>query len=147
MVPALLTQPAILCLVTDRNMVGRDRLADAVRKAVDGGVGMLQLREKDLPTDVLAAMALELRLACEGRALLMINGDIDAAIISDADGVHLPEAGPAVADVRKRLGGGKVIGRSVHSLESAVRSYEEGADYLIAGTIFETRSHPGNTRS
>lgn len=142
MVLAKLEQPPLLCLVTDRTLLPPNGLAQAARKALEGGVSMLQLREKDLNTEQLIALAQELRLACEGRALFIVNGNVTAAVISDADGVHLPEDGPTVTEARRLLGEDKIVGRSVHDLKGAIRAQEEGADYLIVGTIFPTRSHP-----
>ena len=104
---------------------------------------MIQLRRKDAPAGELLELARELRAATRGRALLTINDRADVAALSDADGVHLGENSLGVADARRLLGEGALIGRSVHDAAGAVRAQREGADYLILGTIFPTPSHPG----
>lgn len=120
----------VLMLVTDRRLVGgEDGLVHAVGEAVAGGVNVVQLREKDLDDAALSALAPRLRNAIHGRALLLVNGRIDAI----ADGVHLAEN--AIAPT---FG---LVGRSVHSLDSARRAEAEGAQYVIFGPVFETASH------
>ena len=132
-----------LCLVTDRGRVASGGLVDMARAAVDGGVGMVQLREKDLPAGELLALARELREVTKGKALLIVNDRVDIALLSGADGVQLGENGLDVASARRLVGADMVIGRSVHSVEGAVKAEADGADFLVLGTIFETASHPG----
>lgn len=123
-------------LVTDRHQCRGD-LVQAVAAAVEGGVHAVQLRAKDLPDAELIALGRLLKAAVAGRALLLVNGNPDIAQAIGADGVHLPENSPvsmrAVA----------LIGRSVHSVESALAAEAEGACYVIYGNVYETGSHPG----
>ncbi|HEY5639983.1 MAG TPA: thiamine phosphate synthase [Dehalococcoidia bacterium] len=127
-----------LMLVTDRTQAGgEDRLVEAVAAAVEGGVNAVQLREKDLPPPDLTRLARRLREAIGGRALLVVNGNADVARDLGADGLHLPSDAPFA-----RPDGVALVGRSVHSVEDAVRAEREGADYVIAGPIYETASHP-----
>ena len=141
MVAAHLATP-ILCLVTDRKLLREGGLVECVSKAVKGGVGMVQLREKDMSTPALAALAREVR-AVSGESLLTINGDPEAAALAGAAGVHLPEDAMPVAEARRRAGSAIHVGRSVHSVAAATKAEAEGADYLIVGTIFESQSKPG----
>ncbi len=113
------------------------------RSAVEGGVGIVQLREKDLPARELLSLARELRAATEGRARLIVNDRVDIALLSGADGVQLGENGLDVASARRLAGPDMLIGRSVHSVEGAMNAEADGADFLVLGTIFETASHPG----
>ncbi len=129
-------------LVTDRHHSSLP-LPQAVARAVAGGVGVVQLREKDLPAGELLALALELRWAMTDKALLVINDRVDVALACHAQGVHLPEAGLPVAVARRLVGEGMLVGRSVHGLKEALRAQEEGADYVVLGPIYPTRSHPG----
>jgi thiamine-phosphate pyrophosphorylase len=132
-------------VVTDRVLCGgADGLAAAVEAAVSGGADAVQLREKDpdgrsLPASELSTLARRLRAVTQGRALLLVNGPLEVAVAVGADGVHLPEDAPMPPRPRR----GFLVGRSVHSAEAACRAEAAGADYLIAGPIFETRSHPG----
>lgn len=131
-----------LALVTDRTLCwNAEELIQKVDLALDGGVGMVQLREKDLPAGELLPLAQRLRALTLGRALFLVNDRLDVALACDADGVHLPEAG-LPPDVAQRMSGGRLlVGRSVHSVEAAQEAERAGADYLIVGTIFATRSH------
>jgi thiamine-phosphate pyrophosphorylase len=74
-------------------------------------------------------------------ALFVINGDIDLAVSCSADGVHLPERMIASMQNAKQLL--KIVGCSVHSVESAVLAVESGANYIQIGTMFESQTHPG----
>lgn len=124
-------------LVTDRALAGgTDALVRVVSEAVQGGANAVQLREKDLAERELAALGRRLREATRERALLLVNGSLDVALECEADGVHLPEAAEAVETPL-------LVGRSVHSVEAARRAVAEGARYLVAGPVYETRSHPG----
>ena len=134
-----LTLPCLM-LVSDRSLcAGVDGLVAAVEAAVSGGADVVQLREKDIASQDLLPLARRLRQATEGRALLLVNGPLAVALAAEADGVHLPEDAPPVGRPRE----GFLIGRSVHSLAAARRAEAEGVDYLIAGPVYETRSHPG----
>jgi thiamine-phosphate diphosphorylase len=133
---------ALLMLVTAA-VGGDDELVRTVTAAVDGGVDLVQLRDKQATPEALSRMAERLYDAIRGRALLVVNRPTLAGGGAPAAGVHLPENGPSVAEVRRRLGEPAIVGRSVHSLAAAVAAEAEGADYLVAGTVFASPSHPG----
>jgi len=134
-----LTLP-VLMLITDRNLAGsEDTLVVAVREAVAGGVNAVQLREKDLTPGELLPLAVRLREVVAERAVFVINGSAEVALAAGADGVHLPEAAPMIERPERPF----IIGRSVHSREAAERAWTECSDYLIAGPVYETASHPG----
>ena len=86
--------------------------------------------------------ALSLRRLTRGRALLFINDRVDVAVASGADGVQLGEDAMTVNAARK-AGSGLLVSRSVHDVEGAARAQRDGADLLVAGTIFPSGSHPG----
>ena len=131
-----------LCLVTDRSVAGAD-MVRRVELAVDGGVDLVQLREKDLPGGELLALARRLLAALDGRAALVVNERVDVAVVAGTQGVQLGEDALPVAEVRSVLPPGACIGRSVHSVEGAVHAEQAGADFLVVGTMFATGSHPG----
>ena len=139
---APLPQPC-LCLVTDRSVGDPKTLVHRVAQAVEGGVDLVQLREKDLPGGVLLALAREIEEAIEGRAVLVINERIDVALAASARGVQLGEEAVPVDKARRILGPEYIIGRSVHSVEGALTAQSQGADFLVAGTMFASNSHPG----
>ncbi len=134
-----------LCVVTDRGLFGGDtvRLVRCVGEAVAGGANMVQLRERGMEEHALLNIAKELRRITRGSALLIANDNPRVAAACEADGVQLPEAGVAVDAARDIIGDGKLIGRSVHSVKGAIDAEREGADLLVAGTIYASRSHMG----
>jgi thiamine-phosphate pyrophosphorylase len=132
-------KPPILMLVTDRELTGgEDALVNAVEAAVEGGVNAVQLREKDMRPADLLPLACRLREVTEGKALFLVNGPLEIAKEAGADGVHLPEeADPPPPPWTFTWG------RSVHTGEGGIMALGEAPRYLIAGPVFETRSHPG----
>ena len=127
-------------LVTDRRRSMRP-LPELVAAAVAGGVDAVQIREHDLPPSELRVLAKTLLEVVAGRADLLINSDLALAAELGL-GLHLPEAGIATAEARRRLGDLPLLGRSVHSAVAASASV--GVDYLIAGNVYETTSKPGH---
>ena len=132
-----------LYLVADTSVVRPDELAPRVSAAVAGGVGLVQLRAKELPGGRMLSLAEELKRAADGQAVLLVNERVDIAIAAAADGVQLGEEALPVAAARKLLPGGALIGRSVHSADGAADASDAGADFLVVGTMFATGSHPG----
>lgn len=132
-----------LALVTDRRLGNGDTLPERVAAAVAGGVDLVQLREKDLPGGPLLELAAAVRERIDGRALLLVNERGDVAAALPAAGVQLGEDALPVAAARRLLGPDALIGRSVHSLEGAKTAMAAGADFLVAGTMYASRSHPG----
>jgi thiamine-phosphate pyrophosphorylase len=140
-VPAM-PRPALV-LVTDAGRLRGRVLEDVVRDAAEGGANVVQLRTPDLSHEERVELGTRLLGAIDGRALLFVNGDIDAAFILGAHGMHLPEGGATIADARAQLGVAMLISRAVHSVEAAVLAERDGADIVQLGTVFETASKPG----
>lgn len=132
-----------LCLVTNRGLFPDGSHTERIERAVQGGVGMVQVREKDMPGGLMLAMTREIKERVGDRAVLIVNERLDVAMAAGAHGIHLGEAAIPVSQARKVVGNGMLIGRSVHSFEMALQAQDEGADYLIVGTLFPTRSKPG----
>lgn len=130
-------------LVTDRRLCPTARLPELVAQVVRHGVDAVQVREKDLPAEELLALARALRTVTRGHALLFVNGSVEAALAAGADGVQLGESAEPVAAVRRQAGAALLIGRSVHSVAGAQAAARDGADLLLLGTIYPSRSHPG----
>ncbi len=125
-------------LITDRKVCGK-KLSGIIEQAIEGGVGTVQLREKDLSTSDLYSLAKEIRAITERKgANLIINDRVDIAIAVDADGVHLGWQSLEIDIVRKMVGSDKLIGFSAHSLEEAERAENSGADYISISPIFNT---------
>ena len=132
-----------LALVTDRRVGNGDTLPERVAAAVAGGVDLVQLREKDLPGGPLLELAAKVQERIGERALLLVNERVDVAAALPAAGVQLGEDALPVAAARRLLGADALIGRSVHSLEGSQAAAAAGADFLVAGTMYASRSHPG----
>lgn len=138
----------IVCLITDRRRLAggassidhaRQCLVRQTQFAVDAGVDLVQLRERDLDGAVLAAIARDLVAITRGtRTRLVVNDRLDVALASGADGVHLRGDSFSTAGARRIAPPGFLVGRSVHAVDDARQAGE--ADYLIAGTVLPSRS-------
>lgn len=74
---------------------------------------------------------------------LVVNDRVDVARSIPADGAHVGARGLAVADARRLLWTSDLLGASVHSADEARAAKRDGADFVLAGTIWESPSHPG----
>lgn len=134
-------------LITDQG----DNLCDRVAQALRGGVTVLQYRPKNRDRESCLTEGARLKDLCAGYGVVFIvNDDVQLARDLDADGVHLGQEDGAIADARALLGAGKIIGKSTHNLEEALRAESEGADYIGFGAMFPTGSKvvshmPGTT--
>lgn len=129
-----------LCLVTDRR---RRSVVEQCRDAVQAGVDLIQVRERDLEAAALSALVAELvRLTRGTGTRVVVNERLDVALACGADGVHLRGDSIPAARARSMAPPGFLIGRSVREAREAVRE-APGADYLIAGTVFPSSSKPG----
>jgi len=136
----------ILCLVTNRNRTSKRDLGFIVNDAISGGVNMVQFRDREIKGPEKLEMAISLRDLTKDKAMFMVNGDVDLAKEVSADGIHFPEDQNLDANyqnLKKKF----IIGRSVHSFESAAKAASEGMDYLTVGTIFPSNSHPNGETS
>ena len=148
-------RPPILCLVTDRVALARalgdagpalDALERQVAAAIDAGVDLVQLRERDLEAGRLRDLAGAWAERARGSATrIVVNDRLDVALIAGAHGVHLRGESYSPAAARVLSPGGFLVGRSVHSASAAASAAE--ADYLVIGTVFATPSKPGATPS
>jgi len=114
------------------------RLPQIVSEAVAGGVDIVQWRDKTTPQEELHRQVRMVKDAASP-ALLIVNGP---PALARADGRHLAGSDASVRFLRHRCGYWKLIGRSVHAVHEAQEAAEVGADYLVAGTIFASQSHP-----
>jgi len=113
-----------------------------IQTLLDAGLPSLQLRGRSRSTAELVEIGTPLREAArEAGARFLVNSDLDAARALDADGVHLPAAGPSVAWARRELGNGVGIGTSCHDLREIARARD--ADWIFLSPIFATHSKPG----
>lgn len=135
-----------LHVVTDDAVLGRaDFLRRAMRVIEAGGpLLVLHLRGPRSSARRLFEVARALRDALYGTdGWLVVNDRVDVARAARADGVQLGARGLAVEDARRLLGPDGVLGASVHSADGARAARAGGADFVVAGTVWETASHPG----
>ena len=129
-----------LYAVTDRAWAGgTEGLLRQVAEAIDGGAGIVQLREKHLgQADFLAEAERFVALCREKGAVSIINDNVDIAAQVGADGVHIGQEDLEAGRARELLGPDKVIGVSAHSVAEALAAQAAGADYLGIGAAFAT---------
>jgi thiamine-phosphate pyrophosphorylase len=128
-------------LVTDRRRTRGRNLVDLVASAVSGGVGIVQVREPDLPDDELRELLQRIRERVPPATTIVINTSLRVARTARV-GLHLPARAGCLGDVDL---GGAPFGRSVHDDDELRRALADAPDYLVAGTIFATESKPGRT--
>jgi thiamine-phosphate pyrophosphorylase len=119
-----------------------DTLFEAVAAAIRGGAVVIQYRDKN-PIDA-ACIARELVKICHQRNIpLIINDDIELALLSKADGVHLGKDDGEIIEARKRLGNAAIIGVSCYnSVDRALTAQALGASYVAFGRFFTSASKP-----
>ena len=127
-----------LYAITDTALIPRDRFADTIEAAVRSGATMVQLREKDIPTEEVARLGKQaLAVTRKYGALLIVNDHPSVALEIGADGVHVGEDDPPVAEPRQMLGPDVIIGASCYGdLDKAIEAERDGADYVAFGTPF-----------
>ena len=127
----------LLYAVTDRAWVGRQTLTEQIEDALRGGVTMVQLREKELPEDAFTAEAMEVKALCPRYGVpLLIDDNVDVALKSGADGVHVGIEDTPVAEIRARAGRDFIIGATAKTVAQARAAQAAGADYLGVGAVF-----------
>jgi len=131
------------CLIAERAQCSGE-LEATNEAALGAGVRTVHLREKQATTLEIYNLARRLRqLTRRYDALLVINDRADVALAVGADGVHLGWQSLPVAEVRRLVGRGRLIGKSVHNLAEAQQAASEGVDYMFASPVFDTPSKAG----
>lgn len=126
-------------LVMDLKGYGGRTSYDIAASAIEGGIEVLQIREKELSADQFMLKAKPIRALCREKGVdFIINDYLDLAIALDADGLHVGQDDLAGSEARKSLGENKMIGISASSIEEVKTALENGADYLGIGAIYPT---------
>ncbi len=127
-----------LYFLTDRVLSRRGNVED-VRAALEGGVRIVQYREKTLSFREQIREALRIKKLCRrAGATFIVNDRVDLALSIEADGVHLGQEDMPMEIARRLMGQHKLIGITVHNVEEALEAVEGGADYLGVSPIFAT---------
>ena len=156
--PAVLKFP-ILCYVTGRRSLSAAApsansaaLVEKIATLAAAGVDWIQIREKDLPAEQLAALVREALRCTRAQSgtdprstRILVNDRVDVALTEGAAGVHLGESSLPVHEVKRLIRSGVfsrdfLCGVSCHSLEAAKSAAAGRADYLFFGPIFATPS-------
>ena len=128
-----------LYLSTDRRLMTTDKLEEAVELAIQGGVTVVQLREKDCTSREFYEEAEKVKAITDAYEIpLLINDRLDIALAVGADGVHLGQTDIPVWAARDILGADKIVGATANTLEKAEEAWKSGADYLGVGDVFGT---------
>lgn len=128
-----------LYLVTDRELSCGRSLEEIVCEAVEGGVTMVQLREKDATTGEFVELGRRLMSVLKPLGVpLIINDRVDVALAVDADGVHIGQSDMPYEDARRLLGPDKIIGLSVENMNDLRKANELDVDYVGISPVYGT---------
>ncbi len=129
-----------LMFVTDDRITDEILFLNVLRDSLEGGVSIVQLREKKTSTRYMYRRARVAQTLCRKYEVpFIVNDRVDIALSVDADGVHVGQTDMPLHVVRKLLGCDKIIGLSVSSEREVVLStIGEEVDYLGVGPVFAT---------
>ena len=128
-----------LYVITDSTGFEHDEFLRRVRSALEGGVTILQLREKNRTTREYIELAKEVHeITKEFGIPLIIDDRVDVMLASGSEGVHVGAEDMPVSIARKLIGKDRILGATAKTVEAAVKAYEDGADYLGVGAIYPT---------
>ena len=128
-----------LYFITDSTLYGEKEFLHRVEAALQGGVTILQLREKNRSTREYIALAEKVHTLTRRYSVpLIIDDRVDVALAADAEGVHLGAEDMTVAAARRILGPDRIIGATAKTVPWAMDEAAQGADYLGVGAIYPT---------
>ncbi len=125
--------------ITAENFANGKTNIECVKQMIEGGIKIIQYREKYKNIKEKVKEAKEISKLCrENGVVFIVNDSVEIALLCDADGVHVGQDDMDIEDVRALLGDDKIIGLSTHSTFQALEAKERGADYIGVGPIFKT---------
>jgi thiamine-phosphate pyrophosphorylase len=129
--------------ITDPVLCG-EHLIDSVLAAIQGGIHILQYRNKLASTATQHEEATKLLSLCQQHGVVfIINDDINLAAEVNADGVHLGQQDRTLLEARQQLGKTKIIGISCNNrFDNALAAQQQGADYIAIGRFFDSMTKP-----
>ena len=129
----------MIYLVTDSALSLGRSLVNIVAAALRGGVGMVQLREKEITSREFVELGRAIHsITLEYNVPLIINDRADIAQIIGAEGLHIGQSDISFKDARKLLGQSAIIGLSIENIEQAREARSWGVDYIGASPVFAT---------
>ncbi|KAI1291637.1 hypothetical protein EDD11_008838 [Mortierella claussenii] len=131
-----------LYLVTDSGLNHPSRtLLQSVEDSIQGGVTLVQLREKELSTPDFIDLARKVHdITKKYNVPLLINDNLEVALAIDAEGAHVGQDDISCTEARRLLGPNKILGLSTGTPEEALKALADGADYIGIGTCFMTQT-------
>ena len=126
--------------ITGDNFAHGKSNLECVKAMIEGGIKIIQYRDKTKSIKEKTKEAREIRELCKKHGVIFIvNDHVDIALLVDADGVHIGQDDMSPADVRKLVGDDKIIGLSTHSEEQGMKAFlDPDVDYIGVGPIFPT---------
>lgn len=146
--------PMLLYYITDRRQFEgtegerRRQLVAKIGEAAAAGVDLIQLRERDLSTrelEALAREALSAVRAAGSRTSLLVNSRVDVALAVGADGVHLRADDINASEARTIAATAKkfTVGVSCHSVQEVRSAWSHGADFAVFAPVYEKSGKAG----
>lgn len=138
-----------LYAIADTQLLSAARLLGAVGEAIAGGARLIQYRDKGTDAVRRRDQARALLALCRGQdCLFIVNDDVALAAAIGADGAHIGRDDLPLADARRELGAGRLIGVSCYDeLERARAAQAQGADYVAFGSFFPSPTKPQAVRA
>lgn len=131
---------ALLYLITSPS----ERLMVTVEGALQGGLTLVQYRDKSSPDFIRLDIAKQLCDLCHYYgALFIVNDRVDIALAVGADGVHLGQQDLPISIARQLLGPYRIIGASTTNPQEMEKALADGADYIGVGPVYETPTKAG----
>lgn len=133
-----------LYAITDSQLIPEDSFYDSIKRVLKGGARIIQYRDKSDDSKKRLSQVRKIRDLCyQFNALLIINDDIELAIQTDADGVHLGRSDALLSDARHQLGKDSTIGLSCYNdIDLAIDAQEHGANYVAFGAVYNSPTKP-----
>lgn len=126
-----------LYAITDRAETDEKTFLRQIEEALQGGITILQLREKKLSEEAFISEAIQVKNLCRKyKVPLIINDNVEVALKCGADGVHVGIEDQPVSEIRRRTGRDFIIGATAKTRSQAKTAELEGADYLGVGAVF-----------
>ena len=128
-----------LYLVANRDGITPKKLIDIVLQAVEGGVTIVQLRDKMSSFEEFCHLAKALKEHLRPLKIpLIINDSVEVANAVAAEGVHLGQGDTTIKKARALLGPKAIIGLTVNNFNQGMEAERQDVNYLGAGPIFQT---------
>lgn len=127
----------LLYAVTDRSGTQNMPFLSQIEEALQNGVTLLQLREKNMEEQAFIDEAVQVLKLCRRYGVpLIINDNVQVALKSGAHGVHVGASDQPVREIRRLAGREFIIGATAKTVEQARSAQQSGADYLGVGAVF-----------